>query len=86
MDARVECPLIAGGSSVGAIKVYAQQPDVFTERDEHLLTRFAANRLDGGYLNNDFSGYLPKCREEPVRGLFISSAAELIEESQVDGL
>jgi GAF domain-containing protein len=42
MRASLSAPLVAGGSSLGAIKVYAKQPDAFTERDEHLLTMFAA--------------------------------------------
>jgi 1,4-alpha-glucan branching enzyme len=43
-------------------------------------------RPDGGYLNNGSSGYAPNYREERVRGLFVSSAAELIEDFHVDGL
>jgi 1,4-alpha-glucan branching enzyme len=43
-------------------------------------------RPDGGYLNNGSSGYAPDYRQERVRGLFISSAAELVEEFHVDGL
>lgn len=42
MRASLSAPLVAGGSSLGAIKVYAEQPDAFTARDEHLLTMFAA--------------------------------------------
>lgn len=41
---------------------------------------------DGGYLNNGSTGYTPRFWEEPVRQLFISSAAEFIEEFHVDGL
>jgi 1,4-alpha-glucan branching enzyme len=41
---------------------------------------------DGGYVNNGSSGYTPRFWEEPVRQLFISSAAEFIEEFHVDGL
>ncbi len=44
------------------------------------------NFPEGGYLNNGSSGYTPRLWEEPVRQLFISSAAELIEEFHVDGL
>jgi 1,4-alpha-glucan branching enzyme len=43
-------------------------------------------RPDGGYLNNGSSGYTPRFWEETVRQLFISSAAELVEEFHVDGL
>jgi 1,4-alpha-glucan branching enzyme len=43
-------------------------------------------RPDGGYLNNGSTGYTPRFWEEPVRQLFISSAAEFIEEFHVDGL
>jgi 1,4-alpha-glucan branching enzyme len=39
-----------------------------------------------GYLNNGSSGYTPRFWEEPVRQLFISSAAEFVEEFHVDGL
>ncbi|MDQ4102261.1 MAG: GAF and ANTAR domain-containing protein [Actinomycetota bacterium] len=42
LRAALSAPLIAGGSSLGAIKVYAEEPSAFTERDEHLLTMFAA--------------------------------------------
>jgi 1,4-alpha-glucan branching enzyme len=41
---------------------------------------------EGGYLNNGSSGWAPRYWEEPVRQLFISSAAELIEEFHLDGL
>jgi 1,4-alpha-glucan branching enzyme len=41
---------------------------------------------DGGYLDNESSGFTPRFWEEPVRQLFISSAAEFIEEFHVDGL
>jgi 1,4-alpha-glucan branching enzyme len=41
---------------------------------------------DGGYLNNESSAWAPRYREEPVRQLFISSAAEFVEEFHVDGL
>jgi len=41
---------------------------------------------DGGYLNNGATGFTPRFWEEPVRQLFISSAAEFIEEFHVDGL
>ena len=41
---------------------------------------------DGGYLNNGSSGFTPRFWEEPVRQLFISSAAEFVEEFHVDGL
>ena len=40
----------------------------------------------GGYLDNGSSGYTPRFWEEPVRQLFISSAAEFVEEFHVDGL
>jgi 1,4-alpha-glucan branching enzyme len=41
---------------------------------------------DGGYLNNGSTGYAPRFFEEPVRQLFISSAAQFVEEFHVDGL
>ncbi len=40
----------------------------------------------GGYLNNGSSGFTPRFWEERVRQLFISSAAEFVEEFHVDGL
>lgn len=40
----------------------------------------------GGYVNNGSSGWAPRYWEEPVRQLFISSAAEFVEEFHVDGL
>ncbi|CAA9319725.1 MAG: GH13 / GH13_10 / GH13_9 / GH13_11 / GH13_36 [uncultured Gemmatimonadetes bacterium] len=43
-------------------------------------------RPDGGYLDNGSSGFTPRFWEEPVRHLFISSAAEFVEEFHVDGL
>jgi GAF domain-containing protein len=42
MRAALSAPLVAGDISMGAIKVYADEPGAFTERDEHLLTMFAA--------------------------------------------
>jgi GAF domain-containing protein len=42
MRAALSAPLAAGGTSLGAIKVYATEPNAFTERDEHLLTMYAA--------------------------------------------
>jgi 1,4-alpha-glucan branching enzyme len=41
---------------------------------------------DGGYLDNESSGFAPRYWEEVVRQQFISSAAFLIEEMHVDGL
>ncbi len=41
---------------------------------------------DGGYLNNGSSGWTPRFWEEQIRQLFISSAAEFVEEFHVDGL
>jgi len=41
---------------------------------------------DGGYLDNGSSGWTPRFHEEAVRQLFISSAAEFVEEFHVDGL
>jgi 1,4-alpha-glucan branching enzyme len=41
---------------------------------------------EGGYLNNQSSGWAPRYWAEPVRQLFISSAAELVEEFHIDGL
>jgi 1,4-alpha-glucan branching enzyme len=41
---------------------------------------------EGGYLNNGSSGWTPRFWEEPVRQLFISSAAQFVEEFHVDGL
>jgi GAF domain-containing protein len=34
-------PLVASGSALGAIKVYAGEPDAYDTRSEHLLTLFA---------------------------------------------
>ncbi len=41
---------------------------------------------DGGYVDNNSSGYTPRLWEEVVRQQFISSAAFLVEEMHVDGL
>jgi 1,4-alpha-glucan branching enzyme len=40
---------------------------------------------DGGYLNNDSSGWTPRFWEEMVRHVFVSSAAAFMEECHVDG-
>ena len=49
--------------------------------------RSADYRLpDGGYLDNGSTGFTPRLSEEPVRQLFVSSAAAFIEECHVDGL
>jgi GAF domain-containing protein len=42
MRAALSAPLVAGGTSLGAIKVYAIEPSAFSEKDEHLLRMFAA--------------------------------------------
>ena len=39
--AMLSVPLVTEGVSTGAIKVYSTAPDVYDERDEHLLTLFA---------------------------------------------
>jgi GAF domain-containing protein len=39
--AMLSVPLVTGGRSTGAIKVYSAVPDAYDERDEHLLTLFA---------------------------------------------
>jgi 1,4-alpha-glucan branching enzyme len=41
---------------------------------------------EGGYLNNGSSGWTPRFWEESVRQMFISSAAQFVEEFHVDGL
>jgi 1,4-alpha-glucan branching enzyme len=41
---------------------------------------------DGGYLNNGSSGFTPRFWEAQVRQMFISSAAQFVEEFHVDGL
>jgi 1,4-alpha-glucan branching enzyme len=41
---------------------------------------------DGGYLDNGSSGWTPRFHEEAVRRLFVTSAAEFVEEFHVDGL
>jgi GAF domain-containing protein len=38
----LSAPLVAGGSALGAIKVYGEKRRQFDERDEYLLTMFAA--------------------------------------------
>jgi GAF domain-containing protein len=42
MRSALSAPLVAGGDALGAIKVYGREPGVFGERDEYLLTMFAA--------------------------------------------
>jgi len=42
MRAAVSAPLVAGDTAIGAIKVYGREPRAFGERDEYLLTMFAA--------------------------------------------
>jgi 1,4-alpha-glucan branching enzyme len=39
----------------------------------------------GGYVNNGSSGYAPRYWEEPVRHLFVSSAAAFVDEFHIDG-
>jgi 1,4-alpha-glucan branching enzyme len=43
-------------------------------------------KIDGGYLNNDSTGYAPRFSEETVRQMFTSSAAALLDEYHIDGL
>lgn len=40
---------------------------------------------DGGYIDNMSTGYAPRYREEMVRKVFISSAAQLLDEFHLDG-
>ncbi|RAS64760.1 GAF domain-containing protein [Lentzea atacamensis] len=42
MRAALSAPLVAGGDALGAIKVYGHEPGTFGDRDEYLLTMFAA--------------------------------------------
>lgn len=42
MRSVLSAPLVAGGDVLGAIKVYGREPGTFGERDEYLLTMFAA--------------------------------------------
>ena len=42
LRASLSTPLVAGDTTVGAIKVYADQPDAFDARSSQLLTLFAA--------------------------------------------
>ncbi|RDI34755.1 GAF and ANTAR domain-containing protein [Lentzea flaviverrucosa] len=42
MRSALSAPLVAGGDALGAIKVYGREPGAFGERDEYLLTMFAA--------------------------------------------
>lgn len=42
MRSALSAPLVAGGEALGAIKVYGREPGTFGERDEYLLTMFAA--------------------------------------------
>ena len=43
LRAALSAPLVAGLECLGAMKVYARDPDVYDERSEHLLTMFAAH-------------------------------------------
>jgi len=42
MRSAVSAPMVAGGDALGAIKVYGRKPGTFGDRDEYLLTMFAA--------------------------------------------
>lgn len=42
MRSALSAPLVAGDTALGAIKAYGREPGAFAERDEHLLTMFAA--------------------------------------------
>jgi 1,4-alpha-glucan branching enzyme len=42
--------------------------------------------IDGGYLNNDSTGYTPRFSEENVRQMFTSSAAAILDDFHIDGL
>ncbi|HEX8866404.1 MAG TPA: GAF and ANTAR domain-containing protein [Lentzea sp.] len=42
MRAVVSAPLVAGDTAIGAIKAYGREPSSFGDRDEYLLTMFAA--------------------------------------------
>ncbi len=62
-----------------------------TAPEQNIYYWYEGNRSDypnenGGYLNNNSSGYSPRYWEENVRQQFISAAVFLIEEMHVDGL
>jgi 1,4-alpha-glucan branching enzyme len=42
--------------------------------------------IDGGYLDNDSTGWAPRFSEENVRQMFTSSAAALLDDFHIDGL
>ncbi|HUQ59460.1 GAF and ANTAR domain-containing protein [Lentzea sp.] len=42
MRSALSAPMVAGGDALGAIKVYGREPSAFGEREEYLLTMFAA--------------------------------------------
>ncbi|GAA3677140.1 GAF and ANTAR domain-containing protein [Lentzea roselyniae] len=42
MRATLSAPLVAGGAALGALKVYGREPGTFGEREEYVLTMFAA--------------------------------------------
>jgi GAF domain-containing protein len=39
----LSAPLVAGDAALGALKVYSRRPGAYGDRDEHLLTMFAAH-------------------------------------------
>nr|AKA59456.1 hypothetical protein [uncultured bacterium AR_456] len=43
MRAVLSAPLVAGDEALGAMKVYSRRPGAFGDREEHLLTMFAAH-------------------------------------------
>lgn len=43
MRAVLSAPLVAGDNNLGTLKLYSHQPSAFGDREEHLLTMFAAH-------------------------------------------
>jgi GAF domain-containing protein len=43
MRAALSAPLVAGDTTLGALKVYSHRPDTYDDHGEHLLTMFAAH-------------------------------------------
>jgi GAF domain-containing protein len=43
MRAVLSAPLVAGDDGLGALKVYSRRPGVYGDREEHLMSMFAAH-------------------------------------------
>ncbi|GHH40613.1 GAF and ANTAR domain-containing protein [Lentzea cavernae] len=78
MRSAMSAPLVAGGTALGAIKVYGHDPGTFGDRDQYLLTMFAAQAaiLVANVRSLDNAGRFSDALAEQMRGRDVISMAK----------